>query len=87
MNITFLQSSPHGLKYIILISESISEMRHGTLIQVDLQGTDWWLSQALQRLDKNFKLKKMKGARSGDYGGLALSFSDFKAKMYVMALT
>lgn len=42
---------------------------------------------ALQRLDKNFKLKKMKGARSGDYGGLALSFSDFKAKMYVMALT
>lgn len=32
MNITSLQSISHGLKYIILISELISEMRHGSLI-------------------------------------------------------
>ena len=32
MDITSLQSILRGLKYIISISESISEMRHGTLI-------------------------------------------------------
>lgn len=29
------------------ISESISEMRHGMLIKMDLWGSNWWLSQGI----------------------------------------
>lgn len=36
INITFLQSIICGLKYIISIFESMSEMRHGMLIKVDI---------------------------------------------------
>ena len=38
--ITSLLSLLCSLNYIISISESISEMRHGTMIEVDLWNTD-----------------------------------------------
>lgn len=56
---------PYGLKYIILILESISEMRDGTLIYVQILGIYWRLSLGYVGTYNDDKIRTIKVLKIG----------------------